>query len=181
MTGGGDRRQRIVDVVRADQLPLDGALWTAVLEHFEAREILAPRRLARAPQRLAVRGAGKSLERRPATHGQRLPEPRVGGVPYDPTAGRDGAHQMVELPLDRTDVGIDIGVVELEVIEDRGARTVVHELGALIEEGRVVFIGFDDEERCAAEARARGKVLRHAADQEARLETCVLEYPRKDR
>ena len=60
---------------------------------------------------------------------------------------RHGAHQVVELALDRGEVGIDVGVVEFEVVEDRGARPVVHELGALVEERGVVLVGLDHEER----------------------------------
>ena len=35
-----------------------------------------------------------------------------------------------------------------EVVQDRGARPVVHELAALVEEGGVVLVGFDDEGAC---------------------------------
>ena len=41
----------------------------------------------------------------------------------------------------------DVGVVELEVVEHRRARAVVHELAALVEEGGVVFVRLDDEGR----------------------------------
>ena len=54
---------------------------------------------------------------------------------------------MMELRLDRGEVGKDVGVVELEVVEHRGARPVVHELRALVEERRVVLVGLDHEER----------------------------------
>ena len=47
--------------------------------------------------------------------------------------------------LDGGQVGEDVGVVELQVVQDRGARPVVHELAALVEEGGVVLVGFDDE------------------------------------
>src|SRR3546814_4925964 len=59
---------------------------------------------------------------------------------------RYSAHQMMELGLDGLEIGEDIGVVEFEVIEDGGARPVMHEFGALVEECRVVFVGFDNEE-----------------------------------
>jgi hypothetical protein len=49
-------------------------------------------------------------------------------------------------------------VVELEVGEDQRARAVVHELGALVEERRVVLVGLDDEERRIAEARRDAEV-----------------------
>ncbi|MNC91112.1 hypothetical protein D3C83_73080 [compost metagenome] len=51
----------------------------------------------------------------------------------------------MELALDGREVVEDVGVVELQVVQDRGARAVVDELAALVEEGGVVFVGFDDE------------------------------------
>ena len=82
---------------------------------------------------------------------------------------RHGAHEVVELALDRGQVVEDVGVVELEVVEDRGARPVVDELAALVEERGVVLVGLDHERRRrVAEARRDAEVERHAADQEAR-------------
>ena len=93
----------------------------------------------------------------------------VAGVDDQPAARRHGAHQVMELALDRRQVVEDVGVVELEVVEDRGARPVVDELAALVEEGGVVLVGLDHERRGrVAEARRDAEVERHAADQEAR-------------
>ena len=55
------------------------------------------------------------------------------------------AHQMVELALDGGEVVKDISVVEFQVVQYRGAGAVVHELAAFVEEGGVVFVGFNDE------------------------------------
>ena len=55
---------------------------------------------------------------------------------------------MVELFLDRFQVVKDIGVIELKVVEDQRARAVMDEFGALIEEGTVVFVSFDNEKIC---------------------------------
>jgi hypothetical protein len=75
---------------------------------------------------------------------------------------------MMELPLDGFHIGIDIRVVVFEVVEDRGKRPVVHELRALVEERGVVLVRFDDEERVAAEPRARVEIGGHAADEKSR-------------
>src|SRR5688572_26290157 len=88
---------------------------------------------------------------------------------------------MMELPLDRREVRIDIRMIELEVVEYRGAGPVVHELRPLVEECRVVFVGFDHEERLSSQACARVEVARYAADEKARLEPRVLENPRRER
>ena len=95
---------------------------------------------------------------------------------------RHGAHQMMELALDRGDVGKDVGVVVFEVVEDRDRRPVVHELRALVEERGVVFVRFDDEIACPSpEPRRHAEIPRHAADQEARLAACRFEQIRQQR
>ncbi|MNM37101.1 hypothetical protein D3C81_478240 [compost metagenome] len=98
-----------------------------------------------------------------------------------------GAHQVVKLRLDRVQIGEDVGVIVFQVVHDGSLRVVVHEFAALVEEGRVVLIGFDDEEvrigalaiNLAAEAGGNAKVHRHAADQKARCIAGVFEYPRQ--
>ena len=178
----GDRRQRILDIVRADQPPLDGAVHAPVLQHLEAREVRGAGHRPRRPQRRgAVRRAGKALERRPAAHGERLRQARVAGVPDDAAAAGDDAYQVMELPLDGADVGVDVGVIVLEIVEDQRARPVVHELGALVEERAVVFVGLDDEERRGTQARAHAEVLGHATDQEPGVQPRVLEDPGQER
>ena len=57
----------------------------------------------------------------------------------------------MKLLLDGLEIVVDVGVIEFEVVEDQRACAVVDELGALVEERRVVFIGFDDEEFSTAE------------------------------
>jgi hypothetical protein len=54
---------------------------------------------------------------------------------------------MMELAFDGLEVVEDIGVVELEIVQDGGARPVVDEFAAFVEERRVVFVGFNDEDR----------------------------------
>jgi hypothetical protein len=88
----------------------------------------------------------------------------------------------MELALDRGEVVEDVGVVELEVVEDRRARPVVDELAALVEEGGVVLVGLDHERRArCAEARRDAEVERHAADEKAGLELGLLEDPGEHR
>ena len=167
---GGDRRQRILHVVRADQRPLHRA---ARLRRPRAPRSASsrprPGPAARVHSASALRRAREALERRPARPWRASrAEPRIGGVPDDAAAARHDAHQVMELALDGGHVRVDVGVVVLEVVEHHGARPVVHELGALVEERRVVLVRLDDEEGARAEARAQPEIGRHAADQEAR-------------
>ena len=94
---------------------------------------------------------------------------------------RHGANEVMELALDRGQVIEDVGVVELEVVQQRRAWPVVNELAALVEERGVVFVGFDDEGLALAQARRHAEVQRHAADQKARLQPAALEDPREHR
>ena len=82
---------------------------------------------------------------------------RVLAIDDQPAAPRHGAHQVMELALDRGDVRKDVGVVVLEVVEDRDRRPVVDELAALVEERGVVFVGLDHEfaARCRCAPRRR--------------------------
>ena len=93
-----------------------------------------------------------------------------------PVAGH-GAHQMVELCFYRGEVGKDVRMIELEIIEDRGARMVVHELGSFIEKCRVVLICLDDEERRLGQPRGNAEILWHPAYQETWIESRTFEYP----
>ena len=126
-----------------------------------------------------ARRSRKAFERRPRAHGERGLQVLVAGVPENASRARDRAHQVMKLFLDRRQVFVDVGVIELEIVEDQRARAVVDELGALVEERGVVFIGFDDEELAPAEARADRKISGHAADEEPGIEPGVFEDPRQ--
>ena len=71
-------------------------------------------------------------------------------------------------------------MVVLEIVEHRGARTVVNELGALVEERRVVLVRLDHEVLAAAEARGHVEIAGHTADQKSRIEAGMLEDPREN-
>ena len=60
---------------------------------------------------------------------------------------------MVELCLDRGKIAENVSVIEFKVVQDDGARTVMDEFRALVAESGVVFVGFDHEERRAAQSR----------------------------
>src|ERR1043165_2172485 len=86
---------------------------------------------------------------------------------------------MTEALLDRGEVRKDVRVIELEVVDDRDLRQVVDELAALVEKCSVVFVALDDEPLAIRKARALAEVGRDAADEEARVQSVVLEDPRE--
>ena len=163
--------QGVGDVVLAGQVPLHGTLDLAVEAHLEARAIGAEQ------TRLPLATFTSGLHGRPAAH---LDHPRqrgfAGRVDDQAFAGND-PHQMVELPLDSSQIREDVRVIELQVVEDRCSRAVVDELAALVEEGAVVLVGLDHEERRAAQARGNTEILRHAADQKARAHAGMFQHP----
>ena len=124
------------------------------------------------PGRVDIEG----LDRAPDAARQHARQCRIAAVDDDAPLAWHAAQQVVELRLDGGQVGEDIGVVEFEIVQDQRGREVMHELAALVEQGRVVFVRLDDE-RAAAQPRRHAKILWHATDQEARIAAGAFEYP----
>ena len=82
-----------------------------------------------------------------------------------PSAWRQ-VHQALECCLYRFQVGIDVGMIKLHRSQDNGLRKVVQEFGALVEEGRVVFVAFDDEVLALLQSKTAVEILRDASNQE---------------
>ena len=103
----------------------------------------------------------------------------VVAVGDDRAVARDDADDMREGAQDVVEVAEDVGMVELAVIDGEHVRQVLDELAALVEEGRVVFVAFDDEgaARPARMGRIR-QVARDAAHEPARLGAGGLEQHR---
>ena len=83
----------------------------------------------------------------PITHVQHALQALFICIDHQSTTGGDGAHKMVELPLDSVQVVKNICVVEFEVVQNRGAGAVMDEFAALIKKRGVVFVGFNDKRR----------------------------------
>ena len=58
--------------------------------------------------------------------------------------------------------------------EDERVGKVVEEFWALIEEGSIVLVAFDDESARGPEMKAGAEVLRYASDEEGRLERRIF-------
>ena len=163
-----DGGQRVGDVVRAALSPLDLGDGPATMTHLE------PAPVRRRRDRRPVGAVADPFHRGPAPHREDLLEVALPGPGHDPAAGGHDAHHVVELALHVGEVAEDVGVVELQVVQHERARAVVQELRALVEEGGVVLVGLDDEQppRAApADAGDGVEVARHAADEEARVES----------
>jgi hypothetical protein len=125
----------------------------------------------------------EAFDRRPAAARQDPLQTGLGGIRQKQAIARQGTHQMVELRLDRRQIGEDVGMIELEVVQDRRSRGVVDELRSLVAESAIVFVGFNHKERrvlsSAGQPRRNAEVPRHAADQEAGTQAGMLENPRQ--
>src|ERR1700722_2387269 len=174
MLRGADRRQGIHHVVLADQGPCDVGDLAALKMHRESASggILGD-------MRQPTPARAEELARLPAAVAQSGRKLGILSVYDEPPGAGHGAQQLVELAADRSHVRIDIRVIVFQIIEDRGARTVMHEFGALVEKRRVVLVRFDDEERGPAQAGAGVKIAGHAADQVTGFKARVFEDPRE--
>jgi hypothetical protein len=74
---------------------------------------------------------------------------RVGvvGVDQHHAVARDDPHQVRERFLDRRQVVENIGVVELEIVDDDQLGQVMEELAPLVEKGRVVLVALENPVR----------------------------------
>ncbi|OIQ73771.1 hypothetical protein GALL_445910 [mine drainage metagenome] len=167
----GDGRQGVAAVVRPGLVPVHRAHALAAQQHVEA--LLA-----------ALRGpALRIIEARhlaPVAARQHALQSPGAGIDHELAAARHGAHQVVELGLDRGQIGEDVGVVVFEVVQHCGARTIVDELGALVEKRGVVLIGLDDK-KIGTQPCGCTEIERHAADQEAGVHSGLVEDVRQHR
>src|SRR5882724_9908800 len=68
-------------------------------------------------------------------------------------------------------------MIKLDVVYDRQLRQIVHELGALVEIGCVVFITFDDEVFTIADAKTDTKILGDPSNEKTRIQPAQLRDP----
>ena len=102
-----------------------------------------------------------------------------------------GAHQVVKLALNGSQVVKNVGVVKLQIVQHGGTGPVVHKLAALVKKGRVVLVGLNHEQGSGVgrrHMRARGvgvstqaggnaEIHRHAANQKSGCPSGLFQYP----
>ncbi len=167
----GDRSERILQVVLALEFPAQQPGESASIEYFEA----ARADCACVP---AISHA-KPFYRTPAAASQDAVDCGVGAIDYQFPGSRYRPYEMVKLSLDRRKIMEDVGMIELYIVQNGDLGPVVDHLGALIEEGRVVFVGFDHEIALCSRPRRHAEVDRNAANEEPRVEPCVFQNPGK--
>jgi hypothetical protein len=186
MVGRCNGCQRIELVVHACQAPLHARYRSTLVQHVKSLRVAHGRKIAHCGAEAAHRAPAAGVQHT----GQAFFQP----VDHHATRGRHGAHQVVELALDGGQVVKDVGVVELQIVQHRRARAVMHELAALVEKGGVVFVGLNDKQRAGverpfacdgalrgAQAGRHPEVQRHAANQKARLQSGTFQNPGQHR
>lgn len=87
-------------------------------------------------------------------------------------------HSLEQLPegfLDGSDIGVDVGVVKLDIIQDDQFWKIVEKLAPFIGEGGVVFVSFQNPEGSFAVVASSGKVHGNASDEPTRLQAAFLQ------
>ncbi len=167
-------RAGIQRIVTAGQVPFQLTDTCVVMEELD----LAGGRVEQfdSPLRLTLPVHAKALDGAPATALEHALKIGILGIDDDRAVAWNRSQQVIELGFDGLEIGIDVGVVEFQVVQDRHRGPVVHELGALVKERGVVFVGLDHEHFLAGPG-ADAEIARYAADQKARLEICGIQNP----
>src|SRR2546423_8840252 len=96
---------------------------------------------------------------------------------YQDSILRNEIDEARERELVRLFVAVDVGVIELDVVDDRRVRKVVPHLRTFVEVRRVVLVGLDHEILRIGKPVRRSEIFSDPADQEARLESRRLQHP----
>ena len=126
---------------------------------------------------VADRRRSETFSRCPQAHLQYSMKRFGGFVENNFSMGRDRAHQMMELAHNRFQIRENIGVIVFKVVQNDRAGTIVHKLAALIEESRVIFIGFDHEVFRFGQTGRVSEILRNTADQKTGIQSAVFQNP----
>src|SRR5438067_1939214 len=131
-----------------------------------------PFRIVTGPKRLQLREQLLTKRRDDLAHRRTVPTDNQLSI-----AG-DEVHQTTERQLYRVEVRVNVCMVEFDIVDDGDLRQVMHELRAFVEVSRVVLVAFDDEVIAAGDAKANAEILHHAADEERRIQSSMIDYPR---
>ena len=134
MARGAQGCERVLAVMFPDQIPVQHSLRFTAQQYVISGVDFPPVICA------------ETLHRSPATALQHTIKRGFAAVADDQAIAGNSADQMMKLCFYRVQIGKDVRMIELEIVEYRGARMVMHEFGTLVEKCGVVFIRFDDEE-----------------------------------
>ena len=148
-----NRRQRVAHVVRTEQWRLESSEQCAVAMDVEPREpvaMLDRRSHATSPSSSNPKVSTGLTAVGTSAFACGLSAPRSSR----PLRGTSCTRRR-KASQDGIEIRVDVGVIELDVIDDGDIGQILEELRRLVEERAVVFIAFDDEVAALADAVAR--------------------------
>src|SRR5262249_6072256 len=90
---------------------------------------------------------------------------------------RNECHPLSKCVLQVIEITINIGMVEFDAGKNDVMRPIVQKLRALVEEGAVVLIPFQDHMVSASRIPPAAEVERHATDKETWIQAPSCQYP----
>ena len=90
------------------------------------------------------------------------------------TVLRDLLKELAKRFLNGGEVGVDVGVVEFNIIENDEFGKVVEELASFIGEGSVVLVSFENPEGAGTVMASAWEVQGNSANEPAGMETCFF-------
>src|SRR5674476_1019506 len=87
------------------------------------------------------------------------------------------AQQVMKLALDGRQIIKNVGMIEFEIVEHDGARSIVDKLASLVKKSRVIFVGLDDESLAVTQSGRNPKVQRYPTHQKSGLKTGLVQNP----
>src|SRR5580704_6170226 len=102
---------------------------------------------------------------------------RIVGVDENKTCGRYNIHQAAEAEFDLIEIGIDVSMVKLDVIDDYGLRKVMKEFSALVEKRGIVLVSFNNEIARITKSCALAQISGDSTNQETRVAARFAEEP----
>ena len=103
--------------------------------------------------------------------GHNLPDHRIVQMGHQTTVWWYNPHQEAKRFLDRRQMCIDIGMIKFDTGNNSDGRTIVEKFGALIEEGGVILIPFNNEMSAPANIEIAPKGLDQTANHKTGLKT----------
>ncbi len=105
----------------------------------------------------------------------------VAGAGDQATALGDDGDQLAKRAFDRGEIGKDIGMIKLDIVQDHRIRLVMNELATLVEKRRVVLVTLDHEYRPVAQPATGTEIERDPTDEKAGGEPGGFEHPGQER
>src|SRR5256885_9612091 len=173
MLGGGHDRKRVAHVQFADEVEVKPEAG-----NFKLRR---RRRQLEIERVHGVVLAEAEAFDRTLRHVEQRRKVQVVAIGQQQAVARNQSDEVFERRLDGGQVLENVGVVKLQIVDNRDLRQVMNELAPLVEKRGVVFVPFDDDPFAVGKPRALAEIIWNSADEVARSQPVVLQDPGEQR